>query len=290
MRLVTFHADGELRPGVLTGDSVVDVRGLVGAEDHRFRSVRKILEGGAEAIEQLAAALADPAASFDSLPLDQVHLAAPITDPGKIICIGLNYKAHADEAGREIPDYPTIFAKWANSVTGPYDTIPVPPIENPQMDYEGELGVVIGRRASRVTAEEALDHVAGLTVVNDLTSRRLQYETTQWSLGKAIDKFAPMGPALVTLDEIPDVQALQVTTRVNGEVCQDANTSTMMWPVATLVEIISNTIELLPGDIIATGTPAGIGAKRNPPVYLNPNDVVEVEIDVLGSVRNTIGE
>ncbi|WNG87529.1 fumarylacetoacetate hydrolase family protein [Mycobacterium sp. ITM-2016-00317] len=290
MRLVTFHADDELRPGVLVDDQVIDVRQLVPGDDRRFDSVRHILDAGAEAIDLLAKALTGATARDGARPLDQVRLAAPITDPGKIICIGLNYKAHAEESGREIPEYPTIFAKWANSVTGPYDAIPVPPIENPQMDYEGELGVVVGRRASRVSAAEALDYVAGLTVVNDLTSRRLQYETTQWSLGKAIDKFAPMGPALVTLDEIADVQALQVTTRVNGEVRQSANTSTMMWPVATLVEIITNTIELLPGDIIATGTPAGIGAKRNPPVYLGPNDVVEVEIDSLGSVRNTIGE
>jgi 2-keto-4-pentenoate hydratase/2-oxohepta-3-ene-1,7-dioic acid hydratase in catechol pathway len=289
MRLVTFHADGELRPGILVDDKVVDVRRLVPAEDHRFRSVRRILDGGAEALEQLATALTDPAATYDALPLDQVHLASPITDPGKIICIGLNYKAHAEEAGRDIPDYPSIFAKWANSVTGPYDAIPVPPIDNPQMDYEGELGVVIGRRASQVKADAALDYVAGLLVVNDVTARRLQYETTQWTLGKAIDKFAPMGPALVTLDEIPDVQALQVTTRVNGEVRQSANTATMMWPVARLIEILTETIELLPGDIIATGTPAGIGAKRNPPMYLGPGDVVEVEIDSLGLVRNTIG-
>lgn len=164
----------------------------------------------------------------------------------------------------------------------------LPPIEDPQVDYEGELAVVIGQRASQVSVEQALDYVAGVSVMNDLTARRLQYETSQWMLGKAIDAFGPMGPALVTLDEIDDIQNLDLRTRVNGTEVQSANTSTMIWSVAELLAIITETIALEPGDIIAAGTPAGIGYRRTPQLLLGGGDVVEIEIDGVGLIRNVI--
>lgn len=291
MKLVTYYDNDIRRPGVLVERSVVDIATLPGLGDAptRYRSVRSILAAGPQLMLDVAAALdAHPSAAVVG-DVATIRLAPPIPDAGKIICVGLNYRAHADEGGREVPDYPSLFAKFSNSLVGPHDLVPLPHIEDPQLDYEGELAVVIGKRASVVAADEALEFVGGISVMNDLTSRRLQYETTQWMLGKAIDNFGPMGPALVTLDEIGDVQNLLLRTRVNGQQVQSANTSTMIWTVAELISIISRTITLEPGDIIATGTPAGVGNRRKPPLFLHDGDVVEVEIERVGSIKNRIG-
>lgn len=288
MKLVTYHSPAGLRPGVLVGDDIVDVQRLSEDDGARYSSVKEILAGGPDALAALEKRLTEAGQNHVAGNSGEIRLAPPVPDPDKILCVGLNYKEHVDEVRREVPPYPTLFAKFSNSLVGPYDSVRIPPIDDPRVDYEGELAIVIGRPASRLGIEEALNYVAGVTVLNDVTSRRLQNETTQWLLGKAVDDFAPTGPALVTLDEIADVQDLQLRTRVNGEVVQSASTAAMIWTVAELLVIITETIALQPGDIVATGTPAGIGARRNPPLFLADGDVVEVEIEHVGTIRNTM--
>lgn len=287
MKLITYRSGEALRPGAIVGDDVVDIGAIAG---DRYPTVKSILAAGSDAIADLSTRATSAGADAVVGKLADVSLAPPVPDTGKIICIGLNYQAHADEGGRDVPAYPSLFAKFDGALVGPVDDIVVPPIDDPQLDYEGELAVVIGKRASQVSFDDALDHVAGLSVFNDVTSRRLQFETSQWILGKAIDGFGPMGPAVVTLDEISDVQNLQLRTRVNGNEVQSANTSTMIWPVAELIRIITQTITLEPGDIIATGTPAGVGFRRTPPLLLVDGDVVEIEIDEVGLIRNTVSD
>ena len=223
----------------------------------------------------------------DPRPLASLELLAPVPRPGKVVCVGRNYVEHAHERGFEAPPEPILFAKWSNSVSAPGATVAVPP-QTEQPDWEAELGVVIGSHCTRVTAERALDHVAGYTCLNDLSARDLQNRVSPWTRGKAIDGFLPMGPWLVTPDEVGDPQTLAVRCRVNGETMQDGHTSLMIWSVAELIAFVSETISLEPGDVIATGTPAGIGVARNPPVLLRDGDVVEVEIERVGLLETTI--
>lgn len=216
-----------------------------------------------------------------------LRLTAPVARPGKVVCIGVNYREHAAEMGREPPPVPTVFAKWANAVIGPDDDVVVPPgVGN--VDYEAELAVVIGRTASRVRRDDALDHVAGYCCANDVSSRQRQFETTQWTMGKAVDTFCPLGPHLVTADEISDPQTLGIRCTVNGEVRQSSNTSLMIFGVAELIEFVSSMITLEPGDVISTGTPPGVGAAMTPPRFLADGDEVVVEIDGIGALRNVV--
>lgn len=219
--------------------------------------------------------------------LASLELRAPVPRPGKIVCVGRNYVAHANERGFDPPPEPILFAKWANSVAAPGATVAVPE-QTAQPDWEAELGVVIGSRCSHARIEDALEHVAGYTCLNDLSARDLQNRVSQWTRGKAIDGFLPMGPALVTPDEVGDPQQLAVRCRVNGETMQDGHTSLMIWSVAELIAFVSETITLDPGDVIATGTPAGIGAARSPQVFLRDGDVVEVEVERVGTIATTI--
>jgi len=223
----------------------------------------------------------------EPFPLESVELLAPIRRPGKIICVGRNYVAHAHERGFDAPPEPILFPKWANSVSAPGATVVVPGA-TVEPDWEAELGAVIGSHCSHVSVEHALEHVAGYTCLNDLTARDLQNRVSQWTRGKAVDGFLPMGPWLVTADEVGDPQTLAVRCRVNGETMQDGHTSLMIWNVAELVSFISETIALEPGDVIATGTPAGIGAARTPPVFLRDGDVVEVDVERVGLLETTI--
>jgi 2-keto-4-pentenoate hydratase/2-oxohepta-3-ene-1,7-dioic acid hydratase in catechol pathway len=218
--------------------------------------------------------------------LDGVAARAPVSKPGKIVCIGLNYRDHADEAGLELPEVPILFPKFANSVIGPGDAIVIPP--ETRADYEAELGVVIGRTAYRVSESDALSFVGGYTCMNDVSARELQNRTSQWMLGKAIDTFLPCGPALVTPDEISDPQALEIRCEVNGRELQSSTTAQMVFGVAELIAFVSRTMTLEPGDLIATGTPPGVGFAREPPVYLNDGDEVTVEIDWIGRLTNPV--
>lgn len=211
----------------------------------------------------------------------------PIERPQKIVCIGLNYSDHAEEQGIDPPERPLLFAKWPNTLIGPGEPIRIPPITE-RVDYEAELGVVIGSRASRVSVENALDAVAGYVCVNDVSARDLQFADGQWVRGKSLDTFCPVGPVLVPASEIADPQKLGIRAILNGEVMQDSTTQNMVFGVAEIVAFISQAITLEPGDLIATGTPAGVGVFRDPPVLLQPGDEITIEIDGIGALTNPV--
>ncbi|MGH2828936.1 MAG: fumarylacetoacetate hydrolase family protein [Actinomycetota bacterium] len=258
MRIVCYDADGARRYGVVDGDTVRDAG----------TSLHSPTDGGA------TRALAD------------VRLLAPVR-PQKILCIGLNYRDHAEESGAPIPSAPILFAKYHNAICGPGDAIQIPPITQ-QADYEAELGVVIGRQARQVSRQEALSYVLGYTCVNDVSARDLQFADGQWVRGKTLDTFCPVGPWIVTPDEIPDPQAVGIRCRVNGRTLQDSTTAQMIFGVAELVSFLSQAITLEPGDLIATGTPPGVGFARTPPIYLTDGDTVDVEIDGVGVLTNPV--
>jgi 2,4-diketo-3-deoxy-L-fuconate hydrolase len=260
VRLVTF--DGGF--GRVEGDAVVPM--------------------GADLVEYLRTG---EATDGDPLALAGLRLRAPIPKPGKIVAIGLNYRDHAAEAGQPIPDEPILFAKFANSVIGPGEAIEVPRATD-RADYEAELGVVIGRVAREISCDEALSVVAGYTCVNDVSARDLQLRVSQWTRGKAIDTFLPMGPCLATPEAIPDPGRLAIRCVLNGDVMQDSNTDQMIFGVAELVSFISQTITLEPGDVIATGTPPGVGFTRNPPRLLGEGDEVTIEIEGIGALTNPV--
>ena len=214
-------------------------------------------------------------------------MALPIERPQKIVCIGLNYRDHAEEQGTELPAAPLLFAKWPNTLIGPGEPIVIPPITK-QVDYEAELGVVIGERVRGASAENALEAVAGFLCLNDVSARDLQFSDGQWVRGKSLDTFCPIGPEFVPAADVPDPQALAIRAVVNGEVLQDSHTSNMIFSVAEIVAHVSRSITLEPGDLIATGTPAGVGAFRDPPVWLEPGDEVTIEIEGLGALTNPV--
>jgi acylpyruvate hydrolase len=242
-----------------------------------------IAELGAETPSDL---LRDPALDRSAaFPLSDATLRPVVPRPGKIICVGLNYKAHIEETHRDDSDYPVLFTKFATTLTGPHDTIPVPP-ESVAVDYEGELALIIGAPARRVTPNRALDLVAGYTVANDVTMRDYQYKTHQWLQGKAWDASTPLGPALVTPDEAGDPGELSLRTLVNGETVQETTTDRMIFPVPMLVSVISEFTTLQPGDVILTGTPAGVGYRREPQLLMGDGDLAVVEIDGIGRLEN----
>ena len=211
----------------------------------------------------------------------------PIERPGKIVCVGLNYRDHAEEQGTPLPEAPLLFAKWQNTLIGPGEPIVIPPIVT-KCDYEAELGVVIGASVRNVSAENALEAVAGYICVNDVSARDLQFADGQWTRGKSPDTFCPVGPRLVPRDEMPDPQALSIRAILNGTPMQDSTTANMVFGVAELIAYITQTITLEPGDLIATGTPAGVGAFRDPPVFMQPGDEITIEIEGLGSLTNPV--
>jgi 2-keto-4-pentenoate hydratase/2-oxohepta-3-ene-1,7-dioic acid hydratase in catechol pathway len=214
-----------------------------------------------------------------------VPLAIP--RPGKIVCVGLNYRDHAAEGGQDLPKAPLLFAKWPNTLVGDGDPVVIPP-ESAQVDYEAELGVVIGTKAKRVSEAQALDHVAGYICVNDVSARDLQFADGQWTRGKSPDTFCPVGPRLVPREDVPDPQALAIRCIVNGTTLQDSSTAQMIFSVAEIIAYASQVITLEPGDLIATGTPAGVGVFRDPKVLLQDGDQVSVEIEGVGTLTNPI--
>jgi 2,4-didehydro-3-deoxy-L-rhamnonate hydrolase len=211
----------------------------------------------------------------------------PIERPGKIVCVGLNYRDHAEEQGAPLPEAPILFAKWQNALIGPGEPIVIPPIVT-RCDYEAELGVVIGATVRNATAENALEYVAGYTCVNDVSARDLQFADGQWTRGKSPDTFCPVGPRLVPRDEVPDPQQLAIRAVLNGETMQESSTSNMIFGVADLIAYITHAITLEPGDLIATGTPAGVGAFRKPPVFMQPGDEIAIEGEGLGTLTNPV--
>jgi 2-keto-4-pentenoate hydratase/2-oxohepta-3-ene-1,7-dioic acid hydratase in catechol pathway len=276
---------GESRLGVVIADRIVDVRKAAdsaGQDTKAFTSTLALLEAGDNALAFVRSLRDESSAA----PLSGVRLECPVASR-KIVAVGLNYKDHAIEAGLKIPTAPLCFAKFTSSLSGPFDPIQLP-AEDSQGDFEGELGVIIGRKARRVAESDAMAHVAGYVVFNDVSARRWQFDDSQWTRGKSCDTFAPNGPFLVTADEVPDPGALRITTRLNGEIMQDSNTNQLIFNIPKIVSYFSHSFTLDPGDLIATGTPAGVGFSRKPPVYLNDGDVVEVEIERIGRISNRV--
>ena len=238
-------------------------------------------------LERDAAAFADARERGWLVPSQDAYWFAPVPRPGKIVCIGLNYRDHAQESGLAVPTTPVIFSKFSSCVIAPGEPVVVPTTSE-KVDYEAELAVVIGRHAKHVSADRAYDYVLGYTAFNDVTARDFQFGDGQWQRGKSCDTFAPMGQTIVTTDEIPDPHTMRILMKVNGAVMQDSNTNQLIFRVPELIEFITKSISLEPGDVIATGTPAGVGFARKPPVFLKPGDTMEVEIERIGGLGNPI--
>ncbi len=287
MHLITCRHEGRERVGVLHDRNVVLL-----PPDGWPMSMLDLIAAGPAFLDRLRAELPRLAAR---VTLNEVELLAPIPRPRKnIMCLGLNYKDHAEESMRakglpvELPEYPVVFTKSPTSVTGDGATVPAHAGVTHELDWEVELGVVIGTGGRAIPRARAFEHVFGYTVINDLSARDLQFRHKQWFLGKSLDGFCPMGPAIVTADEIPDPQRLKLFCRVNGIAKQSSSTAQMIFDVATIVETLSRGMTLEPGDVIATGTPAGVGFARQPPEFLKAGDVVECEIEKIGVLRNRI--
>lgn len=298
MRLATYRSESRPRLGVVRGEQIIDVAALEGFAD--TSDMLSLIDQGELALSRLRDALS--AASDEQLrragalhELASVHLLAPIPRPRKnIFCLGRNYVDHALESTLarsdkgEVPEDPIFFTKATTTVNGPFDDVPMDPAISDEMDWEGELGVIIGRAGKNIPAGQALDYIFGYTVLNDVTARDLQTKHKQWFKGKSLDGACPMGPWIVTRDDIPDPHTLDLRVRVNGVLKQEANTRLLIFNLPAIIEVLSIGLTLEPGDIIATGTPAGVGFARKPPEYLHPGDVVETEIDGIGTMRNRI--
>ena len=268
MRIVTFRLNGKVQHGVRTGDRI------------------QIYSDAASAVD-----LAERATSLsvtDEVALSSVELLPPVPNPGKTICIGLNYRAHAIEGGNPIPDYPAVFMRCTTSLAAP-DAALIYPECSDKLDYEAELAVIIGKTATNVSAADALDYVAGYSCFNDGSVRDYQRKSTQWTMGKNFDGTGGFGPELVTPDELPTgASGLRLVARLNGEIMQDSNTGDMIFDVANLIATLSEGMTLEPGDVIATGTPSGVGYARTPPVFMKPGDTINIEIEKIGVLTNTI--
>jgi 2-keto-4-pentenoate hydratase/2-oxohepta-3-ene-1,7-dioic acid hydratase in catechol pathway len=296
MKLVTIKKEGKHVLGVKTENGLIDLE--VALKEHPNNQVRtdimEVISGGNKALSVLENYIANLAT--DNKPNyikdeEEVEWGPCVTQPNKIICVGLNYRKHADETNSPYPEVPILFSKFNNALTGHKCEIAVPKVTQ-RLDYEVELGVVIGREAKYVSKENALDYVFGYCTANDLSARDLQKKTHQWLLGKTCDDFSPIGPYLVTADEVPEPNNLQLKTYVNGEKRQDSNTSDMIFYVDEIVSYISQHMTLTPGDVILTGTPEGviIGYPFEKRVYLKPGDVVTVEVETLGTLTNKLIE
>ena len=275
MRLVTYRAGGAVRVGALQGDAIVDV----GHDD-----MLELLAGGDAAMDAARAA-ADSAGG--GTPLADVELLPPVPRPPKIICVARNYGAHAKEAGLEPTEYPNLFARFAQTLVGQGAPIVRPNVSD-ELDWEGELAFVIGTGGRHVAKADAYDHVAGYSIFNDVSVRDYQFKVPQFVAGKNFEATGPFGPALVTRDEVPDPHALQLETRVNDDVVQSTSTGDMLFDIPTLIATISEFITLEPGDVVATGTPSGVGFVRKPPWFLVPGDVCTVSITGLGELANPV--
>jgi 2-keto-4-pentenoate hydratase/2-oxohepta-3-ene-1,7-dioic acid hydratase in catechol pathway len=280
LRFVTIQRDGYTEPGVLLEGRVIPIQGA------GLSSLLEVIAGGADAQERVRRWISDPASSHGLDPAG-LAFAAPIPRPPKLICIGLNYRDHAAESKLAIPEVPTMFAKFPTAVIGPGQPI-VLPRNSTKPDYEAEFAVVIGRRGRHVAENDWRDYVFGYTILNDVSARDFQMATSQWMIGKTFDTFAPFGPAIVTADEIAEPHNLRISLTLNGETMQDSNTSNLIFKLPQLIAYLSSVFTLEPGDIIATGTPAGVGFARKPPRWLKPGDEVRIQIEGLGELVNPV--
>jgi 2-keto-4-pentenoate hydratase/2-oxohepta-3-ene-1,7-dioic acid hydratase in catechol pathway len=269
MRLVSFERGGAVYAGVLGSSGVVEAG-----------------EGGVSEVLRRGGLPAEPPVG-DPIPLDSVRLLPPVITPSKIICLGLNYRSHAEEAGLEAPSVPTFFAKWPNALAAAGADVPLPAYSQ-KVDYEAEVAFVIGRRCRDVPEADALDVVAGYTLLNDLSARDYQFKTPQWGPGKVFDGSAPCGPALVTPDEAGPPDAIEISLTLNGEQMQSASTADLIHSIPAVVAYLSQLMTLEPGDLISTGTPAGVGSVRQPRVWLKPGDEVVVESPQLGRLETRL--
>jgi 2-keto-4-pentenoate hydratase/2-oxohepta-3-ene-1,7-dioic acid hydratase in catechol pathway len=302
MRLITFEVNGATRWGALKKNTAIDLNlahamflASRGREPQYLAdSVLELLQRGEEAwraAQDTLDFLGTREVEGITFPLARVRLLAPIPRPPKIVAIGLNYWDHCREQNREPPTLPILFAKYPSSVIGPFDVIHTHPEETQKVDFEAELGVVIGKTARKVSAADALEYVFGYTVVNDVSARDLQFSplvSGQWVRGKSLDTFCPMGPSIVSKDEIPNPQDLAIRATLNGQVMQNSNTKEKIFNIGRLIQFISHGITLEPGDVLATGTPDGVGDFRNPPVYMHAGDVIEIEVEGVGKIRNEV--
>jgi acylpyruvate hydrolase len=300
MKLVRFSANGQSSPrlGTLVDDRIADLqasvaatltrRGVVRAQEIAAalvpQSTRGFLEGGAASADAVRGIT-----EWVTVPRASARLHAPIDDPGKFICIGLNYRDHAEEANQPIPKEPPIFPKWSNAILDPGEPILRPRGTN-ALDWEVELGVVIGKPTRFVSREQALDHVFGYTIINDVSARDFQFITSQWAAGKIFDTAAPVGPYIADTADVPDPHVLELKLWVNGKQMQSGTTKTFIFDVRYIVSYLSSLMTLMPGDLIATGTPPGVGFARKPPVALVPGDVCRLEITGLGTLENPVKE
>ena len=277
MKLVRFGDKGKEKPGLWKDGNIVDLKKIfpdipdIGEVFFRENWLEKI------------AKINDPGQTLN------VRIGCPIHAPSKIICLGKNYAEHAKEGGFENPDKPLIFCKTPNALNGPFDPI-ILPKSSGKIDWEVELAIIISKQGKRIRKTEAWEYIAGFTIMNDVSGREAQFSDSQWFRGKSFDGFAPIGPFIVTPDEIGDVNNLRLTAKVDGDIMQDGNTRDMIFDVSTIIEDISEDITLIPGDIISTGTPAGVGIFRDPPVVLKPGNVVECYIENIGTIVNKIVE
>jgi 2-keto-4-pentenoate hydratase/2-oxohepta-3-ene-1,7-dioic acid hydratase in catechol pathway len=272
MRFVTFQSGTEAHPGAVLDDVVLDLKPM------GFDSLLQVIEGGTK-IESLT--------GNSKHRLADVHLLAPIPKPRKLICVGLNYRDHAEETGAQIPKVPTIFNKFHTAVIGPGAKVVLPKVSKAP-DYEAEFAFVIGAGGRNIAAEDWQKHVFGYTLVNDVTARDYQRATSQWLMGKTFDTFAPMGPWIITADEIADPHDLDIQMEINGEILQDSNTRELIFKVPDLIAFLSSVFTLEPGDIVSTGTPAGVGFARKPPRYLHPGDQMTVRMPAIGELQNPV--
>lgn len=275
MKLVRFGEKGNVKPGLWKDGNIVDLREIF----PRIPDISETFfrEGWLEKVAEVK----NPGRKIE------IRIASPIHRPSKIICLGKNYAEHAKEGGFENPETPLLFCKTPNALTGPHDPI-ILPRSSGQVDWEVELAVIIGKEGKRINKTDALDYVAGFTVMNDVSGRQAQFSDSQWFRGKSFDSFAPAGPFIVTPDEIDDVNNLRLTAAVDGEIMQDGNTRDMIFDIRDIIENISEDITLIPGDIISTGTPAGVGIFRDPPIVLKPGNMVECRIEQIGSIINKV--
>lgn len=298
MRLASFTEAGQRVLGLVQGDRLLNLTAVsphytaATGNNVPFTDMASLLSAknsSRETVQSLAAWAKENGAAEFSTPLAEADYTVPLLNPGKIICVGLNYADHCRETNTPLPSSPILFNKFSSSLLPHGGEITWSPTVTQQVDYEAELAIIIGKTARFVNEADAMDYIAGYTILNDISARDVQFSDGQWIRGKSFDTFCPMGPFVVTADDIADPHKLAIQCRVNGQTLQDSNTAEMIFKIPFLIEFISNFCTLYPGDIISTGTPHGVGAFREPKIFLKPGDEVEVEIEGIGLLKNKVG-
>ncbi|MEC0276454.1 fumarylacetoacetate hydrolase family protein [Peribacillus frigoritolerans] len=285
MKIANFSVQTEQHIGLVIDDQIISLTALCPEEFPAC--IKKFIERSGELRTRAEQIIEQRVNDHAIFKLSEVNILPPIAKPDKIICVGLNYFDHCKETGMEPPESPVIFSKYANAIAGHNDAIEIP-INSTEVDFEAELAFVIGREAKHVSEEAADDYVFGYTIMNDISARDLQFQDGQWSRGKTADTFAPFGPVIVTKDEVGDPHNLAISLELNGEIMQDSNTSNLIFTVPKIISFLSQSMTLMPGDLIATGTPPGVGMGRNPKIWLKNGDRMNVSIEKIGTLSNHV--